>query len=68
MALTASDVEQEHRFELFQNGQTPATPPDPATLERVRDRLIDQTLLAEEAKAENIERTDLPRQAALPEA
>ena len=64
VALTASDVEQEYRFELFRNGQTPATPPDLATLERVRDRLIDERLLAEEAEAENIERADLPRQAA----
>jgi hypothetical protein len=62
-ALTASDVEKEYRFELFQNGRAPATPPDPATLERVRDRLIDQRLLADEAEAENIERADLPRQA-----
>jgi len=64
VALTASDVEREYRFELFRNGQTPATPPDSATLERVRDRLIDQRLLAEEAEAENVERADLPRQAA----
>jgi hypothetical protein len=64
VALTASDVEQEYRFELFRNGQTPVTPPDLATLERVRDRLIDQRLLAEEAEAESIERADLPRQAA----
>ena len=64
VALTASDVEQEYRFELFRNGQTPVTPPDLATLERVRDRLIDQRLLAEEAEAENVERADLPRQAA----
>jgi hypothetical protein len=64
VALTASDVEQEYRFELFRNGQTPATLPDLATLERVRDRLIDQKLLAEEAEAENVERADLSRQAA----
>jgi hypothetical protein len=63
-ALTASDVEQEYRFELFLNGQSLSVPPDPATLERVRDRLIDQRLLAEEAEAEKVERTDLPQQAA----
>ena len=63
-ALTASDVEQEYRFELFLNGQSLSVPPDPATLERVRDRLIDQRLLAEEAEAERVERTDLPPQAA----
>lgn len=64
VALTASDVEQEYRFELFLNGQSPSAPPDPATLERVRDRLIEQKLLAEEAEAENVERGDLPRQGA----
>lgn len=64
VALTASDIEQEYRFELFRNGQTRATPPDLAILERVRDRLIDQRLLAEEAEAESIGRADLPRQAA----
>ena len=63
-ALTASDVEQAYRFELFLNGQSLSVPPDPATLERVRDRLIDQRLLAEEAEAERVERTDLPSQAA----
>jgi hypothetical protein len=63
-ALTASDVEQAHRFELFLNGQPPSAPAAPATLERVRDRLIDQRLLGEEAEAEKVERTDLPRQAA----
>jgi hypothetical protein len=63
-ALTASDVEQEYRFELFLNGQSLSVPPDPATLERVRDRLIDQRLLAEEAEAEKVERTDLPPHAA----
>jgi hypothetical protein len=63
-ALTASDAEQEYRFELFSNGQSPSAPPDLATPERVRDRLIDQRLLAEEAQAENVERTDLPPQGA----
>lgn len=63
-ALTASDVEQEYRFELFLNGQSVSTPPDLATRERVRGRLIEQRLLAEEAEAEKVERTDLPPQAA----
>jgi hypothetical protein len=63
-ALTASDVEREYRFELFLNGQPASAPPDLATRERVRDRLIEQRLLAEEAEAENVERTNLPAQAA----
>jgi hypothetical protein len=63
-ALTASDVEQEYRFELFLNGPSPSAPLDSATRERVRERLIDQKLLAGEAAAENVDRADLPQQAA----
>lgn len=64
VALTASDLELEYRFELFLKGQSPATPPDVATLARVRDRLIEQRLLAEEAETTDIEQGDLPRKAA----
>jgi len=63
-AVTASEVEQEYRFELFLDSQLPAAAPDAATLERVRDRLVNQTLLAQEAEAESLDRTDLPRRAA----
>jgi hypothetical protein len=63
-ALTASDVGQEYRFELFLDGQSPSGLPDLVTRERVRDRLIEQRLLTEEAQAEKVERTDLPSQAA----
>lgn len=49
-AITESDVTTEYRFEQFLGGKKPAAPPDDETLERVRDRLMDQILLSEEAE------------------
>lgn len=48
MAITASDVEHEYRFERFLDAQWPAPAPDPATLEHVRERLTYQVLLSHE--------------------
>jgi SurA-like N-terminal domain len=62
-AITERDVETEYRFEQFLDGKMPATAPDTATLAGVRDRLVDQTLLAEEAQ-----RTALKSDAAAPQA
>jgi hypothetical protein len=64
VAITASDVWEEYRLELFLKGTTSAVEPDAATLERVRDRLLDQTILEQEAEAEGVERADLDQQAA----
>jgi parvulin-like peptidyl-prolyl isomerase len=47
-AITASDVEQEYRFECFLDGQWPAPAPDAAALARVRERLTYQILLSHE--------------------
>ena len=62
-ALTESDVQAECRFELFRNGRPAETAPDAAEFERIRDRLIDQKLLEQEAEAENLKLPDLSRQA-----
>lgn len=48
LAITLGDVQAEYRLEVFLQGKIPAATPDADTLARVRDRLIAQTLLAEE--------------------
>ena len=59
-AITRSDVEREYRLErLIEEGQPPKALPDAATLGRVLDRLIDQSLLAQEASAEGLESADV---------
>lgn len=47
-AITASDVEQEYRFECFLNAQWPAPPPDAAATRNARERLTYQMLLTRE--------------------
>lgn len=50
-AITRSDIEREYALEaLIDQGRLPRTPADAAELARVRDRLIDQKLLALEAQ------------------
>jgi hypothetical protein len=44
-AITASDVQQEYRFERFLDGQWPPPPPNRADLAAARERLADQILL-----------------------
>jgi len=47
-AITSSDVENELRLELFLDGKLLAdADPDMATLNQVRERLIDRVLLEE---------------------
>jgi hypothetical protein len=58
-AITESDVEREYGFQLFLEGRIPTSSPDPATLERVRNQLIDQHLLLQEAAAEAAGAADL---------
>ena len=54
-AITASDVEDEYRLELVLEGKDPSGPdPEAATLNGVRDRLIDRILLDEEVQAGQI--------------
>ena len=47
-AVTASEMEQEYRFECFLNQQWPAPPPDAADLAAARQRLTYQILLTRE--------------------
>jgi hypothetical protein len=55
-AITRSDVEREYRLErLIEEGRMPKTPPDAATFDRVLNRVIDQSLLAQEASAEGLD-------------
>jgi peptidyl-prolyl cis-trans isomerase SurA len=54
-AITSSDVENEYRLELFLDGKSvEGADPDVATLNQVRDRMIDRVLLREEAQASEI--------------
>lgn len=54
VAVTASDVEHEYRLELFLEGKYPDGDPDAATLNEVRQRMIDRILLGGEAQADSI--------------
>ncbi len=55
-AITHSEVETEYRIEVFlEEERLPVAPPDAATFERVRDHLIDQTLLVQEAASQQTE-------------
>ena len=47
VAITASDVEQEYRFERFLDAQWPAPPPNSATLADAREHLTYQMLLTQ---------------------
>jgi peptidyl-prolyl cis-trans isomerase SurA len=62
-AITASEVETEFRVELLLDGKSvEGADPDAATLNRVRDRMIDRVLLDEEARASDIKvAVDSPR-------
>jgi SurA-like N-terminal domain len=48
-AITQRDVEIEYRFEQFLNGKQPLENPDVKAREEIRNRLIEQALLADEA-------------------
>ena len=48
VAITASDVEQEYRFERFLDAQWPPPPPNSAALASAREHLTYQMLLTRE--------------------
>ncbi len=58
-AITESDVNAEHRFELFLKGSSNPETLDSGAFEQARDRLIEQKLLEEEAEAEEVDRTGI---------
>lgn len=53
-AITQHDVETEYRFEQFAEGEMPVAP-GAAALAEVRDRLVDQQLLADEAESSTVQ-------------
>jgi parvulin-like peptidyl-prolyl isomerase len=53
-AITASDVQEEYRLDLFLEGKPSNAEPGPAILDQVRGRLIDRVLLEEGAQASEI--------------
>lgn len=55
IAITRSDIESELRLEQFMNGKPPSSAPEAGQLTEARDRLIQQLLLAQEAKEEGID-------------
>ena len=63
-AITASDVEQEYRFERFLDAQWPAPPPDSAMLTSARERLTYQMLLTHEENPGHADRADSEKAAA----
>lgn len=64
LAVTQAEVDAEYRFEMFLDGKLPPSAPDRTALEQVRDRLIEQKLLAEEAGGEGTQPANPPASAA----
>ena len=64
MAITASDVEQEYRFERFLDAQWPPPVPTPAQLVDARERLTYQILLTQEENPGPDDKTESARSAA----
>jgi hypothetical protein len=63
IAITISDVDQEVRFAQFLDGQPQTAEPSEAQWNAARDRLVEQTLLAEEAEADKANLTGLTEEA-----
>jgi len=64
VAITASDVEREYRFELFLDGQWPAPPPDAGALASARERLTYQILLSREENPGPVDKAECEKAAA----
>lgn len=59
VAITQADVDEEYRFESFlESGRVPASLPDQTTWNQVRDRLVNQEVLAQEAAMEGADPVD----------
>lgn len=64
LAITASDVEQEYRFERFLEAQWPPPPPGSAALADAREHLTYQVLLTHEENPGPTEKAESERSAA----
>ena len=62
-AITATDVEQEYRFERFLDGEWPPPPPTPATLAGAREHLTYQLLLTREEHPGPVDRAESEKSA-----
>jgi len=65
LAITASDVEQEYRFERFLDAQWPPPPPDAAQIAEARERLTNQIVLTQEENPRPTDRAESEKSAAL---
>jgi hypothetical protein len=63
LGITKSEVDQEVRFAQFLDGQPQTSEPSEAQWIGARDRLVEQTLLAEEAEADKMDEAGLPEEA-----
>jgi hypothetical protein len=63
VAITASDVEQEYRFERFLDAQWPPRPPSSAALASAREHLTYQVLLTREENPGLAEKTESEKSA-----
>jgi hypothetical protein len=63
-AITASEVEQEYRFESFLDARWPPPPPNSATLASAREHLTYQTLLNREENPGPAEKAESEKSAA----
>ncbi len=64
IGITASEVDQEVRFAQFLDGEPQSLAPGASQRDEARRRLLEQTLLAEEAEADKTAQTDLADEAA----
>ena len=63
LGITKSEVDQEVRFAQFLDGQAQTSEPSEAQGIAARDRLVEQTLLAQEAEADKVDEAGLPEEA-----
>lgn len=63
IGITRSEVDQEVRFAQFLDGQPQTSTPSEAQWMAARDRLVEQTLLTEEAEADQADPTGLSEEA-----
>jgi len=64
-AITASDVEQEYRFERFLDAQWPPPPPNADTLAHAREHLTYQVLLTREENPGPVDKAESEKSAAV---